>query len=380
MPNKRNILVLSDWYLPAYKAGGPVKSLATLVFHLKDEFNFFIITSDKDAFDEKPLPVKTDAWGEGRNGEKIFYASGKITQSRLEEIMGTVEYDCLYINSFFSKPFSIYPLMLNKKGKIKKPVVLAPRGMLRPGALAIKAGKKKLFLTLAKLTGLHKNIHWHATSAEEKTEIKKRFGNSAQITEAQNLGMVPFKKRENYSKDKGKLKICVVTRLVPNKQIDFALEVLKDIKEGEIVFDVFGPPEDPAYFEKCKQLAQTLGKNITVSFKGQVHPSEIEDVLKGYHVFLLPTQTENFGHAILEGMLNGCIPVISNQTPWKNLEKNGFGWDLDLGDKSGFINAIKKCLEMDEEAFKSQSIKIQSFALNKTAPEEVKKAYSNLFK
>ena len=41
--NKKKLLVFTDWYLPAYKAGGPVRSIANIVAHLKDEIDSLII-------------------------------------------------------------------------------------------------------------------------------------------------------------------------------------------------------------------------------------------------------------------------------------------------------------------------------------------------
>src|ERR1700752_1004775 len=127
MKIKKNILVLTDWYLPAYKAGGPVKSLAALAYHLKDDYNFYILTTNKDAFSKTALPVKSDEWVTLTNGEKVYYMSDeKIALSKLADIIKDLNYDFVYLNSFFSKYFSIYPLLLKKQGKIKKPVVLAP--------------------------------------------------------------------------------------------------------------------------------------------------------------------------------------------------------------------------------------------------------------
>jgi len=380
LERKKNILILTDWYLPAYKAGGPVRSVAALVYHLREEFNFFVLTSNTDAFDEKPLPVKTNEWTSGNYGEKIFYLPGKISKAKLLEVISSIEFDHLYINSFFSKPFSIYPLLLQKQGKIRQPIVLAPRGMLRQGALAIKAGKKKLFLALSKLGGLHKNLTWHATSQQEVDEIKKVYGKEALVILASNLTLPPMRERSIYEKKSGELRICAVTRLVRNKKIDFAIEVLKEIKEGQVTFDVYGPPEDEAYYKECLNLAQSLPPNILVSFKGNLLPGKVEETLKKYHVFLLPTETENFGHAIVEAMLNGCIPVISDQTPWQQLKEKGLGWDLPLADKQPFVAAISACLDLDEPAFKSQSLKIQSFAKEKTGDMNTLKAYKQLFK
>jgi glycosyltransferase involved in cell wall biosynthesis len=378
---KKNILVLSDWYLPAYKAGGPVKSLAALTHHLKNDFNFFILTSNKDAFSKTPLPVKADEWITGTNGERIYYLGDeKITMAKLAEVIAGIEFDLIYLNSFFSKYFSIYPLLLKKQGKIKKPVVLAPRGMLGEGALSLKSKKKNLFINLSKLSGIHKNVVWHATSAQEAEEIKKTFGSSAQIHLASNLILPPAKKRTDYTKNVGELKMCFISRISKKKNLLFALEILKSVNSGKIIFDVYGPAEDFAYNQDCVNFAKHLPKNIRVNFKGDLQAPEVENVLKQNHLFFLPTLNENFGHAIVESMLNGCIPLLSDQTPWKNLKNNGLGWDLPLGDKTAFIAAINEAVLMDETAFKAQSAKNQEFAIGNSINPAHIEAYRSLFK
>jgi len=378
---KKNILVLTDWYLPAYKAGGPVKSLAALTHHLKDDYNFYILTSNKDAFSKTVLPVKPNEWLTLANGEKVYYLSDeKITLSKLAEVINQVDYDFVYLNSFFSKYFSIYPLLLKKQGKIKKPVMLAPRGMLGEGALSLKSKKKNLFINLSKLSGIHKNITWHATSQQEVEEIKKTFGSSAQIHLASNLILPPTQRRTDYTKNSGELKICFISRISKKKNLLFALEILKNINVGKITFDIYGPAEDFSYNQDCLQFSKHLPKNISVSFKGDIQPLEVEGVLKQNHVFFLPTLNENFGHAIVESMLNGCIPLLSDQTPWKNLKKNGLGWDISLHDKSAFIAAINELVEMDESTFKLQSIKIQQFAVENCINQAHIDAYRQLFK
>jgi len=378
---KKNILVLTDWYLPAYKAGGPVKSLAALAYHLKDDYNFYILTTNKDAFSKAALPVKPDEWVSLANGEKVYYISDeKIALSKLASIISQIDYDLVYLNSFFSKHFSIYPLLLKKQGKIKKPVVLAPRGMLGEGALSLKSKKKNLFINLSKLSGIHKNVGWHATSPQEAEEIKKTFGSSAQIHLASNLILPPSQPRTNYTKNPGELKICFISRISKKKNLLFALEILKSIDKGKVDFDVYGPAEDFAYNRDCVEFAKHLPKNISVHFKGDLQPHEVEGVLKQNHAFFLPTLNENFGHAIVESMLNGCIPVLSDQTPWKNLKNKGLGWDLSLADKSGFIAAIRELISMDGPAFKSQSTKIQQFAMENSSYKAHIEAYRGLFK
>ena len=45
---KPRVLILADYFLPGFRAGGPIRSLANLVEQLGDEFHFRIITRDRD--------------------------------------------------------------------------------------------------------------------------------------------------------------------------------------------------------------------------------------------------------------------------------------------------------------------------------------------
>jgi hypothetical protein len=45
--------------------------------------------------------------------------------------------------------------------------------------------------------------------------------------------------------------------------------------------------------------------------------------LAEYDLFLFPTLGENYGHVISEALASGCPVVISDQTPWRNLEAEG---------------------------------------------------------
>ena len=51
----KRLLLLSDWFDPAYKAGGPIRSAVNFVKQMKDDYEIFILTSDRDLNDMKPL-------------------------------------------------------------------------------------------------------------------------------------------------------------------------------------------------------------------------------------------------------------------------------------------------------------------------------------
>lgn len=56
---KKRILICIDWFLPAYKAGGLIQSVSNMLTHFKNEFNFWIYTSNKDLNETLSLPSKS---------------------------------------------------------------------------------------------------------------------------------------------------------------------------------------------------------------------------------------------------------------------------------------------------------------------------------
>jgi len=48
------ILILTDYYLPGYKGGGPMRTLSTMVDRLGDEYRFRVLTRDRDLGDTEP--------------------------------------------------------------------------------------------------------------------------------------------------------------------------------------------------------------------------------------------------------------------------------------------------------------------------------------
>jgi glycosyltransferase involved in cell wall biosynthesis len=69
--------------------------------------------------------------------------------------------------------------------------------------------------------------------------------------------------------------------------------------------------------------------------------------LAGYDLFLLPTRGENFGHAIFDALEVGLPVLISDQTPWRDLERIGAGWSLPLADPDRFAATIDRLAALE---------------------------------
>ena len=66
------VLVAIDWYLPAYRAGGPIRSIANLVAALGDEIDFRIVCGNRALGASEALPVQTGVWHK-LNGAVVQY-------------------------------------------------------------------------------------------------------------------------------------------------------------------------------------------------------------------------------------------------------------------------------------------------------------------
>lgn len=376
---KKNILILSDWFLPGYLAGGPIQSIATLTKELGNDFNFKIITTDRDFKSDKAYEIiKPNEWTNFENRTVFYLSPENLNESFMLELLKNTPHDIIYLNSLFSKNFTINILKWKAKNKITSKIILAPRGMLGNGALAIKALKKKLFLMYAKSFGLFKNIKWQSTSSQESNEIKKRIATNVLISQISNLPN-SLSEIKHIDKKENTLRLCFISRISEKKNLNFAIEVLKKIKNKTIIFDVFGPIEDQTYWNNCLENAKKLPTNITLSYKGILKPFEISSTIGKYHALLLPTQNENYGHIIVETLQHGRPIIISDQTPWRNLENESVGFDIALTDKQKFIEAIEKLSELNQAEFNTITTKCVSYINAKLNVEDIKKQYIKLF-
>ena len=342
MPPKLKLLLFTDWFSPAFKAGGPVRSVVNLVDRFKEEYDMYVFASDRDLKDNNPFDdIDSDEWI-ARYGIHIYYYSpGKMTYTFVKSTISEIAPDKIYLNSMFSN--MILPIRAAyQSGKI----ILAPRGMLRPSALAVKPIRKFFYLSLLKLFSVERFITFHSTGVDETKNIKRIFPLATKIIEAPNLPVPVSGSLVEQSKEVGAVKLIFVGRIHPIKNLYVLLAALENVK-GNIQLTIVATLEDLAYWEKCRVKIQELQEHIKVNLMIDLPHHKIKQHIEQAHFFVLPTEGENFGHAIFEALAVGCPIIISDQTPWRNLASKKAGFDLSLQDMNSFSHAIQSCIEMD---------------------------------
>lgn len=366
---KKKVLIFAPFYTPSIKGGGPIVSTKNIVENLSDRIDFYILTSDRDLGDNNPFEdIRYNRWNKVGNAHVQYIDRDLITIRKLVKIMKSVKFSSFYLNSFFDYHFSILPILAKKLNKnIKGSIVLAPRGEFSPGALQLKSLKKRIYIGFFKLFCLNKNIEWHATGETEKEYIQNIFGEKSSVQVASNL--TANYSKLSYSKDlkkePGSAKFIFISRIHPKKNLLKALSFLGDVK-GKVVFSIYGPVEDSDYWDSCQKVVKELPGNVQVEYEGILEHDDILKKINEYHFFLFPTLGENFGHVISEALIGGCPVIVSDQTPWIDLEMKEVGWDIPLKDSEKYIDIIQKCINMDSEEYGKMSKNAFEFGKEKS--------------
>ena len=370
MKNKTPILILTDWYYPAYKAGGPITSLFNLCHFLKDHFQFYILTSNQDLDGKTLKDIETNQWVEGSNKEQIYYSSISLSKITLNNAIQNSNSKIIYLNSLFSFDFTIKPLWWLRASK-ELQIFLSLRGMLHQQAFSQKKVKKSIFLATIKKLSSFKKTTLIASNGSELKEIQKHHLSNQTII----LPNIPkLHLLDENRKAVPQKVLTVVSRIAPEKNSLFAIECISKIKQN-VTVNWIGDSIDAEFKEAFLKLIDKLPKNITFLFHEAQNASFIREALLTSKVFFLPTLGENFGHAIFEALATGTPAVIGLKTPFFEIESINAGFALDPKDINANLNAISSLLGELDSKWLRLSEAARGFAKESFDVEQCKKLY-----
>lgn len=372
----KKVLIITSYYLPGVKGGGPIQSIKNLVDILDDKVQFKILTQDRDIGDRESYKnIETNKWNKTKNGH-IYYCYFKkfISPNFFYKFLKKVKCDYIYLNSFFSK-YSIIIVLLKKLGLLEeKKIILAPRGEFSPKALNLKKYKKLVYIRLTQLLNLYNSIIFHATNMEEKQYIERYFKNQ-KYRIASNLKKL--ESIENMSqKNKNELSLCFLSRISPKKNLKYILELLLEVDYEGIKLDIYGPIEDKNYWEECSSLILKLRK-VKVTYQGIIENENVKKIFSSYNFFIFPTLGENYGHVIIESLLAGTPLILSSETPWHNLDKDGIGYEIELSNREKWLNKLKEIYSLENKEYKILNKNCKSFIEKYREETQVKNIEDN---
>ncbi len=214
-------------------------------------------------------------------------------------------------------------------GKARKPLIVAPRGMLGAAALRFSYMKKRVFWHLAQRRMLEGAACLHATSEQEYEEIRT-VGLKAPVAIVPN-GVDLSPPQASSPGSRPRRTVLYLGRLHPKKGLTVLVHAWARLEAAHADWDlrIVGPSEK-GYLEELRALALRL-RVQRVSFDGPRFGAEKTEAYRNADLYVLPTLNENFAMTVAEA-LAAEVPVIASKgAPWARLETERCGWWVDHG-------------------------------------------------
>jgi glycosyltransferase involved in cell wall biosynthesis len=373
------LYIITEYFYPFSDAGGPIRSTEQIIQTLNDKRSIKLITSANNHQGNKlPINTKVNRFiNESITETSIYYSSNSIIGFfKIFQLYLKNRHHTFYINGMFIPRLSLLPALICKN------VIISPRGMLINQTLGSKSFFKKLYLFLYKLI-VSKNAIWHATDAAEVKDIKRFFGDRANVKLITNVPVNPLAILPTRQKQTERLTLVYYGLIVQKKGLLILIKSLKSLNLP-ILLDIYGSIKDQPYWEACLQEINNNQSLATFNYLGHANPSESQAILAKYDAFVLLTKGENFGHSIYEALSVGTPVIITYKTPWQFDEsENPPGWIINNDNQGIEMDTLKQTLtnlyHMDNDAYALSSKAAHAYAVDFYNSHDFKKEYTDLF-
>lgn len=349
------ILHVVPSYIPAYRYGGPIKSVHGLckgLAALGHDVHVFTTNVDGPGDSDVPLETQVDT-----DGVKVWYFASKFPRrlywsppmaEMLKERITT--FDLVHLHSLFLWP-TWAAARAARAGHV--PYIMSPRGMLVRDLIRKKSRfVKSLWLSLIERSNLRHAAALHVTSRLEQEEAL-RLGYRLPVIYA-----VPNGVELDQGIDSDavlpavqgfltglKTFMLYIGRINWKKGLDRLIPALQHIPDVHLV--IAGNDEEH-YQPALEKLAVLHGVKKRITFTGAVNGADKAALLKNASVLVLPSYSENFGNVVLEAMAQGCPVAVTPEVGAAEIVQ-GYGAGLVLeGEPSLLGRGLAKMLENPE--------------------------------
>ena len=272
-----------------------------------------------------------------------------IAPSFKRDVLGLGDYDIYHAQGVWQ--WNTYVLASVAK-QCGKPYLITPRGMLYPQDIKkSNAFLKKLSLKMRLLNDLNKAACVHVTCEEEMKHCRDLGVTSpiAVIPNPVEIKDYPYRKEDDgKNQSSGVRRIGYLGRISRRKNIEGLIKAFHELgsetEDAELLIIGGG---DKEYERELHNLVANYHLN-NVRFTGFLNGEEKDRVFASCSVLAMPSEFENLGNVILEGLVRGIPCIATTGSPWKDLQTYHCGWWIPYT-QADITNAVRSALNATED-------------------------------
>jgi glycosyltransferase involved in cell wall biosynthesis len=311
------ILHVVPTYIPAYRYGGPIRSVHGLckgLVKLGHDVHVFTTNVDGPRNSNVPLdsPIKLDGvnvWYFQSRYLRRIYWSPPMADALSERIY---DFDLLHLHSIY-----LWPTWAAARAARRRniPYLLSPRGMLEKDLIRRKSPlAKTVWISLIEKRNIENAVALHVTSKRETAEALKFGLKLPPVFEVPNgIDLETSPSDNNISSlirhilQKSPF-LLFLGRINWKKGLDRLIPAMRHIPG---MYLVIAGNDEENYTPSLEALADNYEVRGRIFFAGPVHGADKKALLKNASVLVLPSYSENFGNVVLEAMAQGCPVAVT---------------------------------------------------------------------
>jgi len=349
------ILHVSAYFAPAFRYGGPPRSILSLCRSLQSlGTEVEVITTNANGAEELPVPTGREESFEGvpvrylrRRFPRRFFAASGLRAALAAALRRC---DVAHLHGLWNVPVSAAAAMAARRGV---PYLVSPRGMLQPQALARGRLRKAVAFRLAARRHLGAAAALHATSDDEAVTLRG-LGLGVPVFVAPNGVDLPpapacgggFASGAGLPADAPL--IAFLGRVHPVKRVDLLIEAFARLRprrpDARLV--VAGPEELGHGDALRGRFAGRLGN---VHWAGELDQEAKWRLLADASAAVMCSDSESFGLSAAEALAAGTPVVVTKTCPWEDVERARCGRWVEQ-EPAAIADALERLLADPAEA------------------------------
>ena len=247
--------------------------------------------------------------------------------SDLQDHLRQHAYDCLHHHALWLRTLHYACRAAHATGAR---LVISPRGMLSDWSWRHRRWKKWLASRLVHPGAFAQAQGWHATSAAEADDIRRR-GFAQPVCVAPNGVEVPSAEELTRAHEVW-TQLCPAVAVRPvavfysrfhrKKRLLELIDLWIDVAPKEWLLLVAGIPQEYTVESLTAYVQRHSTREQIAVFDGSDRPPPYGVA----SLFLLPSHSENFGMVVAEAMAWGVPVLVTDSTPWAELSEQNAGW------------------------------------------------------